>query len=315
MSTIGTGAGGGAVMRVSRMPTPSIRACGAWRQGRRAGHQRRQTGDPAERAFFREEKAGRVRAALKQGPASTNTPARAFGPSHPRTSSTPPNAADLAADRMPVRSCRKPPVSAPEAMLFQGSSFFRSATSVQSKVEKRPPHTAKLPPIFGASRLIACGSHRERKNTRGRVAPGTGGLPATWAAVPACRPRGLYSARTSTPPLSRAPPGLFFRPLSRCHSPPPTAPMPKAPPMSSNILQAAKRRSGQPADAEARTYDATSRASAWPTRGAPHRSGQGSCKRAGGGFSGKNSRRRVRRPSARMPSYTERHASPCHDQR
>jgi hypothetical protein len=83
MSTIGTGAGGGAVMRVSRMPTPSIIACGAWRQGRRAGHQRRQTGDPAERAFFREEKAGRVRAVLKQGPASTNTlPARSDPPTH-----------------------------------------------------------------------------------------------------------------------------------------------------------------------------------------------------------------------------------------
>ena len=63
MSTIGTGAGGGAVIRVSRMPTPSIMA-----------------------------------------------------------SSTPPKAADLAAERIPVRSCRKPPVKAPAAMLFHGSS-------------------------------------------------------------------------------------------------------------------------------------------------------------------------------------------------
>ena len=34
-------------------------------------------------------------------------------------------------------------------------TFFRSATSVQSKDENKPPHTAKLPPILGASRLIA----------------------------------------------------------------------------------------------------------------------------------------------------------------
>lgn len=38
------------------------------------------------------------------------------------TSSTPPKAADLAALRMPVRSCRKPPVAAPAAMEFHGSS-------------------------------------------------------------------------------------------------------------------------------------------------------------------------------------------------
>lgn len=55
-----------------------------------------------------------------------------------------------------MRSCRKPPVRAPAAMEFQGSSLWRTATSVQSKVEKRPPHTAKLPPIRGASLLIAC---------------------------------------------------------------------------------------------------------------------------------------------------------------
>ena len=57
---------------------------------------------------------------------------------------------------LPVRNERKPPVSAPAAMLFQGSSLCRTATSVQSNVENRPPHTAKLPPILGASRLIAC---------------------------------------------------------------------------------------------------------------------------------------------------------------
>ena len=41
--------------------------------------------------------------------------------------------------------------------LWQTVLTFRlNATSVQSKVEKRPPHTAKLPPSLGASRLMAC---------------------------------------------------------------------------------------------------------------------------------------------------------------
>ena len=136
MSIIGTGAGGGAVTRVKRIPTPSI------------------------------------------------MPSR-----------IPPNAADLAADRTPVRSCNSPPVNAAAAILFHGSSFLRRATNVQSKVEKRPPQTAKLPPILGASRRI-----------------------------------------DSMPPRMRAPDGAFFMPLSKCHRPPPTAPMPNAPPTSSKIL-------------------------------------------------------------------------------
>ena len=107
----------------------------------------------------------------------------------------PPNAADFAADRTPVRNCNRPPVNAAAAMLFHGSSFFLTATSVQSNVEKSPPQTAKLPPILGASRRM-----------------------------------------DSMPPRIRAPDGAFFMPLSRCHKPPPTAPMPKAPPTSSRIL-------------------------------------------------------------------------------
>lgn len=95
--SIGGGAIGGAVTRVSRMPSPSIIA-----------------------------------------------------------RSTPPNAADRPADFRPVRSCSTPPVSAPDAMLFQGSSFLRTATKVQSKAENSPPQTANPPPIRGASRLIAC---------------------------------------------------------------------------------------------------------------------------------------------------------------
>lgn len=97
ISIIGTGAGGGAVTRVSRIPTPSI-----------------------------------------------------------MPNKIPPNAADFMADLSPVRSWRSPPVSAADAMLFQGSSFFLMATMVQSNVEKSPPHTAKLPPILGASRRMDC---------------------------------------------------------------------------------------------------------------------------------------------------------------
>lgn len=68
---------------------------------------------------------------------------------------TPPKAADLAADAGPVRNCRKPPVRAPAAMEFHGSSFRRAATSTQSNDEKSPPQTAKEPPTRGASRRIA----------------------------------------------------------------------------------------------------------------------------------------------------------------
>mmetsp|Transcript_31569 Transcript_31569/g.79847 ORF Transcript_31569/g.79847 Transcript_31569/m.79847 type:complete len:205 (+) Transcript_31569:321-935(+) len=113
-------------------------------------------------------------------------------------SSTPPKAAARMALAGPVRRLRKPPVSAPAAMLFQGSSLRRSATREQSKVLKRPPQTAKEPPMRGASRRTA-----------------------------------------SMPPRSRKPDGLFFAPISRWYSPPPTAPIPNAPPTSSRM------RSGQ----------------------------------------------------------------------
>ena len=42
--------------------------------------------------------------------------------------------------------------------------------------------------------------------------------------------------RTSRPPRIRCPLGEFLLPLTRCQMPPPTAPMPKAPPMSPMIL-------------------------------------------------------------------------------
>ena len=47
------------------------------------------------------------------------------------------------------------PVAAPLIIEFQGSSFWRIWTKLQSIVENRPPHTAKLPPITGALCLIA----------------------------------------------------------------------------------------------------------------------------------------------------------------
>ena len=70
-------------------------------------------------------------------------------------------------------------------MEFHGSSFLRSATSVQSKVEKSPPHTAKLPPILGASRRMAW---RGGVRGRGDVGEGArrmeqGGRPAGGASV------------------------------------------------------------------------------------------------------------------------------------
>ena len=73
-------------------------------------------------------------------------------------SSTPPTAAERAAARQPPRAARTPPVAAPETMEFHGSSFFRMATSEQSKDEKSPPQTAKLPGsgMDGEMRVGAC---------------------------------------------------------------------------------------------------------------------------------------------------------------
>ena len=45
---------------------------------------------------------------------------------HEPTNKMPPKAADLAADLGPVRSCKKPPVRAPAAMEFHGSSCSMS---------------------------------------------------------------------------------------------------------------------------------------------------------------------------------------------
>ena len=45
----------------------------------------------------------------------------------------------------------------------------------------------------------------------------------------------LTHTHTSKLPRSLAPPGLFFAPLRACQIPPPTAPMPNAPPTSSRM--------------------------------------------------------------------------------
>ena len=55
-----------------------------------------------------------------------------------------------------MRADKKPPVIAPEAIEFHGSSFWRKYTSVQSKLENRPPHTANPPPMRGACLRTAC---------------------------------------------------------------------------------------------------------------------------------------------------------------
>mmetsp|Transcript_16125 Transcript_16125/g.49279 ORF Transcript_16125/g.49279 Transcript_16125/m.49279 type:complete len:243 (-) Transcript_16125:327-1055(-) len=70
-------------------------------------------------------------------------------------SSTPPTAALRAAAMGPARSASTPPVAAPERMLFHGSSFCRYHASVQSKLAKMPPQTAKLPPMMGERMRIA----------------------------------------------------------------------------------------------------------------------------------------------------------------
>lgn len=64
--------------------------------------------------------------------------------------SNPPKMALAVMAGIPLRAANIPPVRAPLAMEFQGSSFFLIATSEQSIVENNPPHTAKLPPMLGA---------------------------------------------------------------------------------------------------------------------------------------------------------------------
>ena len=62
-------------------------------------------------------------------------------------------------------------------------------------------------------------------------------FPSFPAAQPAQQGHSRAAERsTSRPPRMRAPLGEFLLPLTRCQMPPPTAPMPNAPPMSPRIL-------------------------------------------------------------------------------
>lgn len=69
--------------------------------------------------------------------------------------------ADPAMAGTPLRAAKMPPVAAPEMIEFQGSSFFRKWTNVQSIVLNMPPHTAKFPArigerVFTADKLPIC---------------------------------------------------------------------------------------------------------------------------------------------------------------
>ena len=62
-----------------------------------------------------------------------------------RARSTPPIMAEPAMAAAPFLTDKMPPVAAPLIIEFQGSSFLRVYTNVQSMAENKPPHTAKLP--------------------------------------------------------------------------------------------------------------------------------------------------------------------------
>lgn len=107
-------------------------------------------------------------------------------------------AADPTMATGPFLEANMAPVRAPLVIEFHGSSFPLILTMLQSIMEKRPPQTAKLPPSCGALVLIAVKLPRSRWFT---------------------------------------PTGEFLNPLMAWKMPPPIAPMVKAPPQSSTILQ------------------------------------------------------------------------------
>lgn len=151
MSSIG-GAGGGADMRVRRMPKPSIMACTqhtqheAWLQQR---HQRKESRRTC------------CKRRLPEGRLQTRRTAW--------LSALPFSAAGSRRSRSLQLCCSMGlPASQVASQYCSGGSqnnntcqdwrltLCRTATSVQSNVENRPPHTAKLPPSLGASLRIAC---------------------------------------------------------------------------------------------------------------------------------------------------------------
>lgn len=122
---------------------------------------------------------------------------------------TPPITADVVAALTPPRAARTPPVMKPDAIAFQGSSFFRIYASPQSKVENNPPHAAKLP----------ANTVRSRKCGEKTIPPSTGD-------------RALIAAKL---PNNLSPRGELRNPLNPLKMPPPMAPMAKAPPISSRM--------------------------------------------------------------------------------
>lgn len=60
-------------------------------------------------------------------------------------------------------AARIAPVMAPLVIEFQGSSFPRTFTKPQSIIEKRPPHTAKLPATHTRrKKIIGCSKSNSR---------------------------------------------------------------------------------------------------------------------------------------------------------
>ena len=118
-------------------------------------------------------------------------------------------------------ACRDNPSKAELVVL---PAFLLTYCNEQSKREKVSPQFAKLPPSLGDSRLNACMKSE----------------PAHSPIADVCQDCATTSSQglllTSIAPRIRKPGGEFRIPLIRCHAPPPTAPMPNAPPISSMIL-------------------------------------------------------------------------------
>ena len=136
MSIMG-GAAGGAVKRVSTMPRPSIMACVHCCEqnvGRRATCRLRACTDATVSAQGKAScNASQLSGADRQLPDSECSWRQrrklACKQSHVLTSRMPPASADLAADAGPVLRDKKPPVSAPALMEFQGSSCSKLPNS------------------------------------------------------------------------------------------------------------------------------------------------------------------------------------------
>ena len=115
-------------------------------------------------------------------------------------------------------AAKVPPVMNPDIIAFHASSFCRHPFTAQSNVENIPPHTPKFPPVTGARAFIV-----EIAPTR-RSPCYTSAIVGSWSAHRA-RSRGE----------NRRARGEFRAPLIPCQTPPPIAPIEKAPPKSLRI--------------------------------------------------------------------------------